>query len=519
MANITRDSFVKLVNCPVTKEHQLTFLLLKDQTEYFVEELSGLTLEDFSYIRKDSILRVPEVIDDLEIYNYVVVRNESYTEKYYYYYIDEMKYINDNMTEIKLKLDVFQTYQFDFKYMKSFVEREHVSNDSIGANTIPEGLELGEYITDTYDYCNYFDQLCYLVNASKPYDATSGFRYQTFTNINGINQAGFFFVCGNTSALIDLLDKYEQNEYATLDSVDNIYAVPISSLNQNNIVVDPNNIEMYMGDSAPQIDNYEIAKPTSINGYVPKNKKLFTYPYCYLLVGNANGGSNIYHFEKFKSEKARFIIQSVPTCGCSIKLTPELYTQNLGYDDLEILIGGKYPTLNYSKDKYQEWLHQNALNLNGQIATNTLATAYNIYTKDYAGTVGSLMNVFDTVKQVYVHQMLPSSFSGAVNGGDVQVASDSNGFTFQTKTIRSEVAKIIDEFFTAYGYKVNRLKVPNIKTRTFFNYVKTSNANVLAKDGIEIPDIYLKEFKEMLNNGITFWHNPLFFLDYSVNNT
>ena len=57
-----------------------------------------------------------------------------------------MEYVNDNMTDVYIKLDVFQTYQFDFQYKKCFVEREHVNDDTVGLHTVPENLETGEYI-------------------------------------------------------------------------------------------------------------------------------------------------------------------------------------------------------------------------------------------------------------------------------------------------------------------------------------------------------------------------------------
>ena len=66
-----------------------------------------------------------------------------------------------------------------------------------------------------------------------------------------------------------------------------------------------------------------------------------------------------------------------------------------------------------------------------------------------------------------------------------------------------------------YGYKVTEIKIPNITGRQNWNYVKTNNAIV---ESSSVPEIYLDEFKEMLNNGMTFWHNPQTFLDYSQSN-
>lgn len=65
-----------------------------------------------------------------------------------------------------------------------------------------------------------------------------------------------------------------------------------------------------------------------------------------------------------------------------------------------------------------------------------------------------------------------------------------------------------------YGYKVNNVKLPNITGRRNWNYVKTLDCNLLG----EIPQEDLEELKQIFNNGVTFWHNPSSFLDYSQNN-
>ena len=50
------------------------------------------------------------------------------------------------MCEIKLITDTFMTWQNDIVYKPSFIEREHVSDDTIGKHTIPENVETGEFI-------------------------------------------------------------------------------------------------------------------------------------------------------------------------------------------------------------------------------------------------------------------------------------------------------------------------------------------------------------------------------------
>lgn len=63
---------------------------------------------------------------------------DEQTPKYYYAYIVDMEYKNDEVTDVKIETDVFQTWQFDFTYLKSFIERKHVTDDIAGNHTLLE---------------------------------------------------------------------------------------------------------------------------------------------------------------------------------------------------------------------------------------------------------------------------------------------------------------------------------------------------------------------------------------------
>ncbi len=80
--------------------------------------------------------------------------------------------------------------------------------------------------------------------------------------------------------------------------------------------------------------------------------------------------------------------------------------------------------------------------------------------------------------------------------------------------ITSEYAQVIDSFLSTYGYKLNKFNVHNITGRTNWNYVKTIDFNI---NGY-IPQKDCVEIKNMFNAGVTFWHNPSTFLDYSQSN-
>ena len=150
MAVITPRTDVYLLKVPleIDNTNQLTFANATAQYNYF-NSLPKLAVDHFTYQRKDGTIRFGGNFDALINYNYVMYRNDAYSNKWFYAYIDGMEYLNDNVTAISISTDVFQTWQFDLSYKRTFVEREHVNDDTIGAHTIPENLELGEYMINS----------------------------------------------------------------------------------------------------------------------------------------------------------------------------------------------------------------------------------------------------------------------------------------------------------------------------------------------------------------------------------
>ena len=319
MSAITPDSYIKLVRFDVTKENQITFPDGVAQVNYFKNTLEGIEADDFSYIRQEEKIRFPYLIDEIETYNYLIVQNLPYNYKYYFYYITDMKYVNDNMTDVYIKLDVFQTYQFDFVYKKCFVEREHVNNDSIGLHTVPEGLETGEYVVNSYQYETLLDSQTIVVLTNKPADSDDSMIINSATSLGGIFVYGMCYICESDVDLFDLLDCYTYNTFSGgIDSINTMYLVPrccidFSRIDEKTVTYDGKyfTIKEYSS-PVPMVYHENYSKPSTLDGYTPKNKKLLTFPYCFLVGSNNNGNSNIYHYEKFKNNTCDFTFSCCP---------------------------------------------------------------------------------------------------------------------------------------------------------------------------------------------------------------
>lgn len=94
------------------------------QYNYFFSKKAFEVLEG-TYQRKTiGVVRVPFLYDDIATCNYIMWQNANYSDKWYYAFILEIKYINPNLSEIIYDLDVIQTYMFDIEWKASQIERD-----------------------------------------------------------------------------------------------------------------------------------------------------------------------------------------------------------------------------------------------------------------------------------------------------------------------------------------------------------------------------------------------------------
>lgn len=83
--------------------------------------------------------------------------------------------------------------------------------------------------------------------------------------------------------------------------------------------------------------------------------------------------------------------------------------------------------------------------------------------------------------------------------------------------LRDEELKIIDDYFSRFGYKVNTLKIPEFNSRTYWNYIKIVDGENIGYG--EIPSKSMETINKICRNGVTIWHNHANIGNYSLNNT
>lgn len=542
---IVPNSKIVLLKTPfeMSDTNQLTFSNVTAQYNYF-NSLPKLTLENATYQRKDGVIRFPTnpngtTFEDLIQYNYCMYQNTSYNNKWFYAYIDGIRYVNDTMCEISIKTDVFQSWQFNITYKRMFVEREHVNNDTIGLHTIPEGLETGDFVCNRADNITIGtgDLICCLCT-DFPILMQQYFKKSTYNSIYSGAKAVIFPTTQDASYFVTYMTA--QNK---ANSIVSMFMLPNSVLYGDitfftrEFDLDPSlyGVDKVNITYAPLDESYgatfmgetTISNISSLNGYTPKNRKLFTSQYNYFYISNNSGIEVVYHYEDFVSNTPRFELIGAFSQGGSIKLVPKNYLKYSDVNDSRYyfnygITASKYPICSWNCDSYTMWLSENSLNLAlegvkniGSIALGTASMFIPGGQIIGTGLIGSgVLGTFDTMKEKYQHSRASDITKGNSNSGDVQYAGGKNCYTIFKMSVRSEYAKIIDDYFQIYGYKVNELKIPNITGRTNWNYVKTIDCNIVG----DIPQEDITNIRILFNNGITLWHNPNTFLDYSQSN-
>lgn len=527
MINIIPQTEVRLLKTPIEKEgnHTLTFDNINSQTSYFLSKTIK-TYTEFTYQRETFELVVPDSFDTINTCNYLMYKNNGFTNKYFYAYITKMEYINENATRITFEIDSLQTWYFQINYKECFVEREHVNNDTVGLHTVPENVELGDYIDQSVTQ-EERESFNYLVSNSRPLIVVS----VTQTGIKAIDQgtgreyngiySGLINVCFPNPSSAEIFILYLDSKFSETPVV-SVFLAPwelcVDSLSTWKTYSEGDYTFQYQ--AVPYRTGTTYLKSCSLNktnyldtNYVPKNNKLLTSPYKYFLIDNNVGGCFDYKYEYFSDSTCNFQINGTLSVGCSIKLRPLNYNKLTGLNNLFSVDSSKLPTCAWVNDSYTNYLTANAVNLGLSLGTDAVKLGASAVMENPAGMANSALSIAGTIGQVYERSKRPLQAHGGVNQGDFTLSAGLS-FNVYRKSIKEEYAKIIDDYFSMYGYKVNSVKVPNITGRRNFNYVKTIGCNFTGN----VPQEDIEKIRNLFNNGITFWHNEENFLNYYANN-
>ena len=150
------------------------------------------------------------------------------------------------------------------------------------------------------------------------------------------------------------------------------------------------------------------------------------------------------------------------------------------------------------------------------VVNNASQTAYQPYiqaAQSYRGAAfahaqnADIMNITAEQNQAYG---LPKAVGGSPEGFNLYSCMKPK-YTFYFVHLRKEVMKQLDAYFSLYGYRQNKFKLPNINTRQRWCYVKLKTVTLLPMiannyDAPGLPTWVSDQVCTRLMNGITFWN-------------
>lgn len=477
--------------------------------------------------------------------NYIAFQNPDYSNKWFFAWIDDVIYKGDKNTEITFTVDAWSTWFDKWNKKVCFINRQHVNDDTIGLHTLPENLDVGEVVQENniedLAYGNEYGYWIAVASNWKIKDGSTG--AELLDGDKGTQYAGitvydntvfgtqlFFFHITSLSSFADLvLLLLRTNADGHIEDVENIFIVPDVAIDQSKlqlhsakVISDENTFSFYTMsyDMSPEKFNTEIDKITSFSDYTPKNNKCFVYPYNYLFVSNNQGSNNIYKYEDFNTEKCIFENQFSIAIGGSGRIVPKNYKGMLTNDD-EALTLGKYPTCAWSSDAFTNWLTQNSVNMAVSLGLTAGAIASTIATGGATAPIlaGAVMTtastIGNTIGQFRQASLLPNISGGQANG-DVIWACNRNVYSFRQMRAKTEYLKIIDDYFTRFGYAIRKLELPNITGRRYWNYIEIGSTEEIGYG--EVPAKYMDTINNACRSGVTIWHNHANVGNYALDN-
>ena len=499
-----------------TYNHTLYFANKSEQQSYF--SVSKYTFSSQSYQRVErGKMRIERKADDLYDCNYLAFKNVNYGNKWFYAFITSVEYVNNVTSEITFEIDVMQTYLFDVELKDCFVEREHSETDVIGENIQAEPIETGEYVNSDYGIVGGLQDMLVLIMIADDNSSSYGNLYDGIYGGCDI----WAYNSTDTTSITSKISGYIQKP----DQIIAMYMCPkmlIPDVTDGGKHLGYSRTSSYIIQTLPSVTE----ESQDFEGYVPKNKKLYTYPYNFLRIDNASGQSLNLRYEFFDNLTPVIEIQGtflmpvkLVARPCSYKGLPS-YSEFHGYTSSksESISLENYPMCSWNVDAFKSWLAQNsvpvALNTIASITNSAIASHYSAYpAASFAvGTVGTVASL---LSQVYTASIASHQCRGNISNGNVNVARNIQEFYKQRCHVTKDFAIVIDNFFSVYGYATNKVKKPNISSRPHWNYVKTNGCIVIGK----APSDDIKKICSIYDNGITFWKDANELGDYSLDNS
>lgn len=585
--------FLNNNNLDSSQTNTIDFPTLADQSNFWAGQVIGvplLTSYSTSRLLANENIEVPIALEKLLSVNYLRYLQDN---KWYYFFITDRIYINENTTALALELDVMQTFLFDFRVEESFVVREHQDRfkQSSSANYLEaiynkefENIETGENLALKKEFVIKDNVPADLVELTE--STTSTFVWATIiakeklandvssiTTIKGIPTNIFCYVVplyfrpnGSFGVVEVNLNKTNNTETAR---------PALSRTEFDELVQDPKIISISLSKYAPfkytgskstfqlgtkylvvpsleglefemvlynhtsttgtgamfkmcdiklqnwnqySIDtqeNYLVLK-SILNKNLPKNKnlepKLNTNQFSNLIL-EMDENKLVLDLAGFKNQTKT--IEMKPTYsirGSQIFFVKD-YLNNEISPTWKLLLDSSQNEMPLRTDAWLQYLSQNKNSLiagmKTQIATGLISSAITGITgRDFGAVsavqsgVGVVSAIANNIAKIKDLKETPDQVSNPATDIAQSIIESDMNLKMRIYQREEQFMNKAFEYFYVYGYRCNNIKVPNLKSRYYFNFIQTTGANIKS----DLSNNIVSRISAIFDKGITFWH-------------
>ena len=274
--------------------------------------------------------------------------------------------------------------------------------------------------------------------------------------------------------------------------------------------------------------------------------RLYNYPYMFAFITDHLNPPMEVKYHLCQANKNTLKVKNSISDRCSYGIYVDGY-KNDNNGTLEAMISTDAHEIPCSSNAYNSWVASNKNQINQNIKNlqmttmlqnqgvaqqtivggvqNIVGTIGSFLNGDLTGginsgisTIGSALNsqnqvalnnrniqnsIQNAMAQANDMRSIPNSiismgsdvFYGLVNG--------EYGLYMYRYGLNIEMYKKLGDYFAMYGYKQNKILIPNIRNRYYYNYIKTVGANLKSNN---IPRSHFEQLKSIFDNGVTIWH-------------
>lgn len=542
---IAPDGIIKVLKgVPLdnTYEHTIYFdgTSAGRQAQYnFFNSKAKYTFPAQSYSRVNrGFVKVDRNAEDMYDCNYMMFRNVSFGDKWFYAFITSIDYISNQTARINYEIDVMQTWLngLDFRFEECFVDRAHTPTDFLFEHIVPEDFSIGgEYVVDRYDVFDMSEMKIYMF-VSEYFvgdDSDPHFRPPDISWINKTPNGLGAYVYDNTQAGLNRMQTTINDfiRYGHEQSIVSIQLVP----------------SVFSGVTwaTPVSRTQHVAPPTSSTtlggtSYVPKNRKLYSYPYNKLVVSCHDGQPKDYKWELWGNgtsggypDRGTFFLEGVGGMRSTVICYPGGRYRKMSLNIDDGIVFDKFPLGSWTGDAYKAFWAQNYGTIGMMYADKPILTevalmmarvggmqavqsGLHFAAGDITGGALSLFNSANAIANaINKSETIPNRYYGDTNSSNILMGLQRIEFMFVQMSLKEDYLRILDNYFTKFGYARKEVMAPQLNVRPHWTYVRTIGCNINAN----LPADDTAKICAIMDNGITFWRNGNEVGDYTLNNS